>query len=102
MRFYKAGRDKHGFESGIQEALMAILASPKFLYRVEAPPANAQAGTAYPIADLELASRLSFFLWSQGPDDELLSTAGSGKLHEPGMLEKQVRRMLADRRSSAL
>jgi hypothetical protein len=102
MRFYKTGREKHGFEGGIQEALMAILASPKFLYRVEAPPANAQAGTAYPIGDLELASRLSFFLWSQGPDDELLSAAGSNKLHEPAVLEKQVRRMLADPRANAL
>lgn len=81
---------------------MAILASPKFLYRVETLPQNVQAGTAYRIGDLELASRLSFFLWSQGPDDELLSVAGSGKLHEPATLEKQVRRMLADGRSSAL
>jgi Protein of unknown function (DUF1592)/Protein of unknown function (DUF1588)/Protein of unknown function (DUF1585)/Protein of unknown function (DUF1595)/Protein of unknown function (DUF1587)/Cytochrome C oxidase, cbb3-type, subunit III len=102
LRFYKAGREKHGFEGGIQEALMAILASPKFLYRVEAVPQDAQPGTAYRIGDLELASRLSFFLWSQGPDDELLSVAGTGKLHEPGMLEKEVRRLLADPRSSAL
>jgi hypothetical protein len=102
LRFYKAGREKHGFEGGIQQALMAILASPKFLYRVEAPPADAQPGTAFRIGDLELASRLSFFLWSQGPDDELLSVAGSGKLHDPGTLEKEVRRMLADPRSSAL
>ena len=102
MRFYQAGREKHGFEGGIQEALMAILASPKFLYRVEAVPQNVSAGATYPISDLELASRLSFFLWSEGPDDELLSVAGRAELHEPGMLEKQVRRMLADRRSSAL
>jgi hypothetical protein len=102
MRFYKAGRAKHGFEGGIQEALMAILASPKFLYRVEALPQDVTAGTAYRIGDLELASRLSFFLWSQGPDDELLNVAGSGKLHEPGVLEKQVRRLLADKRANAL
>jgi hypothetical protein len=102
LRFYKAGREKHGFEGGIQEALMAILASPKFLYRVEALPQNVSAGTSYRIGDLELASRLSFFLWSEGPDDELLGVAGSGKLHEPGMLEKEVRRMLADKRSGAL
>jgi hypothetical protein len=102
MRFYKAGREKHGFEGGIQQAVMAILASPKFLYRVEAPPADAQPGTAFRIGDVELASRLSFFLWSQGPDDELLSVAGSGKLHEPAVLEKEVRRLLADPRSSAL
>jgi Protein of unknown function (DUF1592)/Protein of unknown function (DUF1588)/Protein of unknown function (DUF1585)/Protein of unknown function (DUF1595)/Protein of unknown function (DUF1587) len=102
MRFYQAGREKHGFEGGIQEALMAILASPKFLYRVEALPQDVKTGTAYRIGDLELASRLSFFLWSEGPDDELLSVAGSGKLHDPGVLEKEVRRMLADKRSSAL
>ena len=102
MRFYKVGREKHGFEGGIQEALMAILASPKFLYRVEALPQNVGAGTAFHISDLELASRLSFFLWSQGPDDELLGVAGRAELHEPGVLEKQVRRMLADKRSGAL
>ena len=102
LRFYAAGRAKHGFEGGIQEALMAILASPKFLYRVEDLPQNAQPGTAYHIGDLELAARLSFFLWSQGPDDELLSVAGTDKLHEPGELEKQVWRLLADPRSNAL
>ena len=102
MRFYKAGREKHGFEGGIQQAVMAILASPKFLYRVEAPPADAKPGTAFRIGDIELASRLSFFLWSQGPDDELLSVAGSGKLHEPAVLAKEVRRLLADPRSTAL
>jgi Protein of unknown function (DUF1592)/Protein of unknown function (DUF1588)/Protein of unknown function (DUF1585)/Protein of unknown function (DUF1587)/Protein of unknown function (DUF1595) len=102
LRFYEAGREKHGFEGGIQQALMAILASPKFLYRVEAPPADAKPGTAFRIGDLELASRLSFFLWSQGPDDDLLSAAGSGKLHEHGVLETQVRRMLADPRANAL
>lgn len=100
LRFYKAGRQQHGFDGGIQQALMAILASPKFLYRVEALPQNAAAGTVYPLGDLELASRLSFFLWSQGPDDELLTVAG--KLREPGVLEKQVQRMLADPRSSSL
>jgi hypothetical protein len=102
MHFYQAGRDKHGFEGGIQQALMAILASPKFLYRVEAPPADARPGAAFRIGDLELASRLSFFLWSQGPDDELLGVAGALKLHEPEVLEKEVRRMLADPRSNAL
>ncbi len=102
LRFYAKGREAHGFDGGIQQALMAILASPKFLYRVESLPANATAGTVYSISDLELASRLSFFLWSQGPDDELLSIAQTGRLREPGMLEKQVRRLLADPRSSAL
>src|SRR5207253_8151963 len=102
LRFYKTGREKHGFEGGIQEALTAILASPKFLYRVEVPPTNAQPGNAYRLGDLELASRLSFFLWSQGPDDELLSVAGSNQLHEPAVLAKEVRRMLADARANAL
>ncbi len=102
MRFYKIGHEKHGFEGGVQQALMAILASPKFLYRVEAPPADAKPGAAFRIGDLELASRLSFFLWSQGPDDELLDMAGAGKLHEPAVLEKEVRRLLADSRSNAL
>jgi hypothetical protein len=102
LRFYKMGREKHGFEGGIQEALTAILASPKFLYRVEVPPSNAQPGSAYRLGDLELASRLSFFLWSQGPDDELLSVAGNNQLHEPAVLAKEVRRMLADPRANAL
>jgi hypothetical protein len=81
---------------------MAILASPKFLYRVEAPPQDATPGKAYAITDIELASRLSFFLWSQGPDDELLNAATAGKLHDPAMLEKQVKRLLADPRSKSL
>jgi hypothetical protein len=102
LRFYKAAREKHGFEGGIQEALMAILASPKFLYRVEALPENVKPGTAYHIGDLELASRLSFFLWSQGPDEELLGIAANNQLHEPTVLAKEVRRMLADPRANAL
>src|SRR3569833_2172124 len=76
MRFYKAGREKHGFEGGIQQALTAILANPKIQYRVEVPPTDAQPGYAYRLGDLELASRLSVFLWCQGPDDELLCAAG--------------------------
>jgi hypothetical protein len=102
MRFYEQGRAKSGFEGGVQQAVMAILASPKFLYRVEAPPADASPGKIYPLNDVELASRLSFFLWSQGPDDELLDIATRGKLREPGTLEKQVQRMLADGRSKSL
>jgi Protein of unknown function (DUF1592)/Protein of unknown function (DUF1588)/Protein of unknown function (DUF1585)/Protein of unknown function (DUF1595)/Protein of unknown function (DUF1587) len=102
LRFYKAGREKDGFEGGIQQAVMAILANPKFLYRAEAVPADAQPGKIYPITELELASRLSFFLWSQGPDDELLNLATTGQLREPGMLEGQVRRLLADPRSKSL
>ncbi|MEP7245082.1 MAG: DUF1592 domain-containing protein, partial [Gammaproteobacteria bacterium] len=102
MRFYQAGHAKSGFEGGIQQAVMAILANPKFLYRVEAMPVNAEPGKIYRISDVELASRLSFFLWSQGPDDELLALATAGKLHEPGVIEKQVQRLLADPRSKSL
>jgi hypothetical protein len=83
-------------------ALSAILVSPQFLFRVERDPAGAPPDTAYRISDLELASRLSFFLWSSIPDDELLDQAISGRLHEPAVLERQVRRMLADSRSQAL
>jgi hypothetical protein len=81
---------------------MAILASPKFLYRGEQMPANLAAGQSYRLSDLDLASRLSFFLWSQGPDDELLKLGEAGKLHEPKVLESQVARMLADPRSKSL
>src|SRR6185295_1732764 len=75
---------------------------PRFLYRFEREPANLAAGGIYRLSDLELASRLSFFLWSSIPDDELLDTAGKGKLSDPATLERQVRRMLADPRSEAL
>jgi hypothetical protein len=102
MHFYGVGREKSGFDAGIQQAVMAILASPKFLYRVLTPPKDATPGKIYAISDVELASRLSFFLWSQGPDDELLTVATSGKLREGDTLEKQVRRMLADPRSKSL
>ena len=102
MRFYKVGRQQAGFDTGIQQAVMAILANPKFLYRAETVPTDAQPGKVYPISDLELASRLSFFLWSQGPDDELLQLATSGKLREPGVLETQVKRLLSDPRSKSL
>jgi mono/diheme cytochrome c family protein len=102
LRFYQSGRAAKGFEGGIQQAVMAILASPKFLYRVEALPADATPGSSYRISDLELASRLSFFLWSQGPDDELLQTAVAGKLHDPAVVQAEVRRMLIDPRSRSL
>jgi hypothetical protein len=82
--------------------VMAVLASPKFLYRVEGVPADAQPGKIYNINDVELASRLSFFLWSQGPDDELMTAATSGKLRDGAELEKQVKRMLADPRAKSL
>ncbi|PZN33215.1 MAG: hypothetical protein DIU71_05650 [Proteobacteria bacterium] len=102
MRFYRTGRESGDFETGIQHGLMAILASPKFLYRVEQVPQDAAPGTIYAISDIELASRLSFFLWSQGPDEALLQVAEAGKLRDPQVLEAQIARMLADPRSSSL
>ena len=91
-----------GFEGGIERALRALLVSPEFLFRVEQDPANIAPSTPYRLNDLELASRLSFFLWSSIPDDQLLDLAIAGKLKDPAVLEKQVRRMLADTRSEAL
>ena len=102
LRFYRSGRGEGGFERGIQEALARLLVSPRFLFRIERDPAHVAAGGAYRISDLELASRLSFFLWSSIPDDELLDAAAAGKLREPGVLRAQVRRMLADPRARAL
>ena len=102
LGFYRRGRAEEGFEAGIEMALSSILASPKFLFRVERDPAGISPKTAYQISDLELASRLSFFLWSSIPDDELLDLAVQGDLGKPEVLEQQVRRMLADRRSRAL
>ena len=102
LAFYAAGRRDGGFERGIQEALARLLVSPQFLFRVERDPVGVEAGGVYRISDLELASRLSFFLWSTIPDDELLEAAETGALREPGVLAAQVRRMLADPRASAL
>jgi hypothetical protein len=99
---YRDAAQRGGFESGIEVALRGILVSPKFLFRLERQPETAAPNTAYRITDLELASRLSFFLWSSIPDDELLDVAVRGKLREPAVLERQVRRMLADERSNAL
>src|SRR5439155_26471101 len=93
---------KAGFESGLELAVRSILVSPKFLFRFESQPETAAPNTAYRIIDLELASRLSFFLWSSIPDDELLSAAEQEALHIPVALDEQVRRMLADTRSEAL
>ena len=81
---------------------MKILVSPDFLFRAELDPANAEPGSVYKISDIELASRLSFFLWSSIPDEELLSLAEKGELHEPQVMEAQVKRMMADSRSQAL
>ena len=99
MAFYREARAEGDFDAGIAAAVSAVLANPEFLFRVERDPQNVAAGGAYRISDLELASRLSFFLWSSIPDDELLDAAVKGRLSQPGELEKQARRMLADRRS---
>ena len=99
MAFYREGRAEKDFDAGIARALSAVLINPEFLFRVESEPRNIPAGGIYRISDLELASRLSFFLWSSIPDDELLAAAIAGKLSRPEELEKQARRMLADRRS---
>jgi hypothetical protein len=102
MKFYEEGRRQRDFESGIRMALQAILASPQFLFRLEEAPATLRAGEHYKLNDLALASRLSFFLWGTVPDQELVKVAMNGDLSAPAVLEKQVRRMLADPRSDAL
>ena len=102
FKFYKEARATGDFDAGIEMGVSAVLVSPEFLFRVEQDPAGIAPNTAYRISDLELASRLSFFLWSSIPDDELLDAAIAGKLKTPAILEKQVRRMLADSRARAL
>ncbi|MFT4638314.1 MAG: hypothetical protein ACI8T1_001634 [Verrucomicrobiales bacterium] len=102
IAFYREGASKNGFEAGIEQALTSILVSPDFLFRVEKAPQEASPGEAYPISHLELASRLSFFIWSSLPDAELLDSAIAGTLGNADELESQVRRMLADERSSSL
>ena len=102
LKFYHEAKEAGGFEAGIGSALSAILVSPEFLFRIERDPADVAPETTYPISDVELASRLSFFLWSSIPDEELLAIAQRGELHRPKVLESQVRRMLADPRSSSL
>jgi hypothetical protein len=102
MAFYNEGRAEGGFEQGVQRALRRLLVSPQFLFRIERDPAGAAPGTIHPVSDLELASRLSYFLWSSMPDDELLDLASEGRLRQPGVLQAQVRRMLADSRSAPL
>jgi len=102
LQFYKEGRDQSGFETGIQKGLMAILASPKFLYRSHVMAEDAAPGTTVKLSDRELASRLSFFLWSAPPDEQLLDLAEQGKLSQPKALEQQVRRMLIDTRAHSL
>ena len=102
LSFYQRGRNKAGFERGIEEAIRLILSSPNFLFRAEPDPAGAAPGSIYRASDLELASRLSFFLWSTIPDDKLLNVAAQGKLRDPPTLEREVRRMLNDPKSEAL
>ena len=102
MEFFRRGREEDGFEAGIEMALSSVLVSPDFLFRIEREPAGALPGASYEISDSDLASRLSFFLWSSIPDGELLDAAARGELRRPDVLERQVRRMLADRRSAAL
>jgi Protein of unknown function (DUF1592)/Protein of unknown function (DUF1588)/Protein of unknown function (DUF1585)/Protein of unknown function (DUF1595) len=103
MGFFQSGREKgRTFESGIETALAFILVSPQFLFRFETDPDNVAVGATYRITDLELASRLSFFIWSSIPDDQLIDLAIKGRLKEPAVLEAQVKRMLADERARAL
>ena len=100
--FYESGRDAGGFEAGIELALQRILVSPYFLFRVEQDPDGIAPDTPYRISDIELASRLSFFLWSSIPDEQLLAAAAEGRLRDPEVLDGEVRRMLADPRADAL
>ena len=102
MRFFRQASKSGGFEAGIELALTSILISPQFLFRIERDPAGVASGTPYRLSDLELASRLSFFLWSSIPDDELLDLATENKLRDASVLESQVRRMLNDPRASNL
>jgi mono/diheme cytochrome c family protein len=102
LALYQKGRADGGFDAGIEMALSGVLVNPNFLFRLEPDPAGIAPNTPYRVSDLELASRLSFFLWSSIPDDELLNAAVAGKLHEPVVLEREVRRMMADSRSRAL
>jgi cytochrome c553 len=102
LALYREARQERDFEAGIESGLSAILVSPNFLFRVERDPEGVAASTAYRISDLELASRLSFFLWSSLPDDDLLAVAERGDLHKPPVLEEQTRRLLADPRARSL
>jgi hypothetical protein len=103
IKFYRQARDTGGnFDAGIRSAVARILASPSFLYRIEKDATTLRAGAAHSVSDIELASRLSFFLWSSIPDEKLLNAAAAGTLRAPGVLESQVRRMVADDRSQSL
>lgn len=102
LGFYQRGRNQGKFEAGIESVIQMLLASPEFLVRFEADPAGVKPSTAYRVNDLALASRLSFFLWSRGPDDELIDLGAKNKLHEPAVLKVQTARLLKDARSEAL
>ncbi len=102
LQFYGTGRQEGSFDKGIQLALERLLVDPEFLFRIERDPAGLKPGSVYRLSDVELASRLSFFLWSSIPDDELLEVAERGKLSDPAVLAQQVRRMIADPRASAM
>jgi hypothetical protein len=102
MPFYEEGRKDGSFDRGIEQALDRLLVSPQFLFRIERDLPNVAAGTNFRVSDLELASRLSFFIWSSIPDDELLNVAAKGKLKDPAILEREVRRMLADPKAESL
>jgi hypothetical protein len=102
MQFYAEGRRDGTFDDGIQKGVMAILSSPRFLFRAHRPPEGARPGEMYRLSDLELATRLSFFLWSSLPDERLIDVAAAGKLQDPKVLESEVRRMLRDPRSRTM
>ena len=102
MEMYRVGRGEGDFETGIRTIVQAVIAKPEFVFRFERVPANTEPGQSYRISDLELASRLSYFIWSTSPDDELIEIASAGRLRDGGVLESQVRRMLAHPRSETL
>jgi hypothetical protein len=102
LGFYAKGRGEGDFETGIEQGLARILVDPRFLFRIEEEPADLKPGSSYRINDFDLASRLSFFLWSSIPDDELLQVAAKGRLSDPNVLDRQIRRMLVDPRAEAL
>src|SRR5690606_10663887 len=100
--FYAAGRAEGSFDAGIQRALARLLVDPEFIFRIESEPVDLAPGGIYRVTDVDLASRLSFFIWSSIPDDELLAAAAAGELRRPEVLEREVRRMLADPKADAL
>ncbi len=102
LDFYEAGRAEGSFDAGIQRALSRLLVDPEFIFRIESEPDDLPAGSVYRVGDVDLASRLSFFLWSSIPDDALMATAVAGELSTPAVLEREVQRMLADPKADAL